>query len=158
MVKFIAVAALGKNRQIGLNGGLPWKLPDEYEHFKKLVRGQYVLIGRKNYELHNEDVEGTKPLVLSRSDERYFKSMNEVITFATKNGIDRIFVVGGGEIYKLALPYVSEFYCSIIDYDGQADTFFPEYQFYEWEMLSEEVHEHWTVYHMKKHPDLEART
>lgn len=153
-VKFIAIAAHGKNRQIGLNGKLPWSLPDEYEHFKKTVKDQYVLIGRKNFELHGNDVEGTKAaLVMSRSQADAFNTMTEVIAFAEKNSIDTIFVIGGAEIYDLTLPYISEFYCSVVDYDGPADKYFPEYRSYEWEMLSEEIHEKWTLYHMRKRPD-----
>lgn len=152
-VKFIAISALGKQRQIGLNGGIPWDLPDEYAHYKETVKGQYVLIGRKNFELNGGDVEGTKPLVMSRSHPDSFKDMNQVIEFAGKNKIETIYVIGGAEIYSLTLPYISEFLCSVVDYEGPADKYFPEYMFYEWEMLSEEVHEKWTLYHMKKHPD-----
>src|SRR6476660_8846136 len=104
-VKFIAIAALGVNRQIGLNGGLPWSIPDEYEHFKKTVNGHYVLIGRKNFETHKEDIEGTKPIVLSKSDPKYYQDMNQVIAFAEANNIDTIYVIGGAEIYNLTLPY-----------------------------------------------------
>lgn len=152
-VKFIAIAALGKNREIGLNGKLPWSIPEEYEHFKKTVKGQHVLIGRKNFETHGEDVEGTKPIVLSKSDPKYLQNMNQVLEFAEKNHIETIYVIGGGEIYNLTLPYLSEFICSVVDYEGPADTYFPEYMFYEWEMLKQEVHSEWTLYHMKKHPD-----
>lgn len=152
-VKFIAIAAIGQSRQIGLNEGLPWSYPDEYEHFKKTVKGHYTLIGRKNFDIHKEDIEGTTPLVLSQSNPDYYQDMNQVIEFADSHNIEKIFVIGGSEIYNLTLPYLSEFYCSVVDYDGPADKFFPEYMFYEWEMIHQEVHKNWTFYHMKKHPD-----
>lgn len=152
-VKFIAIAALGHERQIGLNGALPWKNPEEYEHFQKTVKGQYILIGRKNFELHGEDVKGTKPLVLSRSKPEYYQDMNQVIEFAEANNIETIYVIGGAEIYNLTLPYISEFYCSVVDYNGPADKYFPEYMFYEWEIINQEIHPTWTLYHMRKHPD-----
>lgn len=152
-VKFIAIAALGHNRQIGLNGAIPWSIPEEYAHFQNTVKGHYVLIGRKNFELHKLDVTGTKPLVLSKSNPDYFHDMNQVIEFAETNKIETIYVIGGAEIYDLTLPYISEFYCSVVDYDGAADTFFPEYMFYEWEIKNQEVHKDWTLYHMAKHPN-----
>lgn len=157
-VKFIAISALGIHRQIGLNGNLPWSLPDEYEHFKKTTKGHWVLIGRKNYESHKEDIEGVKPIVLTGSGKVFENAltaanMNEVLKLADENKIDQIFVIGGAEIYNLTLPYLSEFYCSIVDYDGPADKYFPEYMSYEWEMLEQEVHEKWTMYHMRKRPD-----
>ncbi len=152
-VKFIAIAALGKNREIGLQGKIPWSLPDEYEHFKETVKDHYVLIGRVNYELHGEQVEGTKPLVLSQSDPRYYSSMNEIIEFAEANMIEVIYVMGGAQIYELTLPYLSEFLCSVVDYEGPADQYFPEYLFYEWEIKRTEIHEKWSLYHMVKRPD-----
>ncbi len=103
-VKFIAIAALGHARQIGLNGGLPWSHSEEYAHFKKTVQGHYVLIGRKNFDIHKEDIEGTKPLVLSKSNPKYYHDMNQVIEFADANKIEKIFVIGGAEIYTLTLP------------------------------------------------------
>ena len=157
-VKFIAIAALGKNREIGLNGKLPWDLPDEYQHFKNTVKGQYVLVGRKNFELHGSDVEGAMPLVLTRQPYSHpnavvFSSMNGVMEYAEDMDIKTIYVIGGGEIYNLSLPYLSEFFCSIVDYEGPADTYFPEYMFYEWEILNQEIHDQWTMYHMRKRPD-----
>lgn len=151
--KFIAIAALGSNRQLGLEGALPWNIPDEYEHFKRIVRGHYVLTGRKNFDAHKKMIDETKPLVLSKSNTDYFQDMKQVIAFAEKNLIETIFVIGGGEIYNLTLPYLSEFYCSIVDYDGPADTYFPEYRFYDWEVLNQEVHSNWSMYHLKKRPD-----
>ncbi len=157
-VKFIAIAAHGKDRQIGLNGGLPWNLPDEYQHYKDTVRGQYVLVGRKNFELHGSDVEGSMPLVLSRTPSEnsrapVFGSMGAVVDYADAIGIEKIYVIGGGEIYNLSLPYLSEFLCSVVDYEGPADTYFPEYSFYEWEMVHSEVFDRWSLYHMRKRPD-----
>lgn len=152
-VQFIAIAALGKNREIGLNGKLPWDIPEEYDHFKMTIKGQYVLIGRKNFELHEKEIAGVKPLVLSRTCPDYFSNMREILEHAEEHSIDKIYVIGGAEIYALTLPYVSEFICSIVDYDGPADTFFPEYLFYEWEILKNENHKNWSLYVMKKRPD-----
>lgn len=157
-VKFIAISALGKNREIGLNGHIPWSIPDEYQHYKDTVKGHYVLIGRKNFESNNGDVEGAKPIVMTRHPFSHpnavvISSINDVIKFADENKIEKVYVVGGAEIYNLSLPYLSEFICSIVDYDGPADTYFPEYMFYEWEVIDQQVHDKWTMYHFKKIPD-----
>lgn len=154
-VKFIAIAALGKNRQIGLDGKLPWSIPDEYEHFKNTIRSQYVLISRKNFELHGLEVAGAIPFILSRKPYSYpnalvFNSMDRVIEHAQETGIEKIYIIGGAEIYHLTLPYISEFLCSIVDYEGPADTYFPEYLFYEWEVLSQKIFQEWTLYHLQK--------
>lgn len=153
-VKFIAIAALGKNRQIGLNGKVPWNIPAEYENFKESIKDQHVLIGRKNFEHHGLRVDGAKKaLVLSKNNSAYFQNMNQILEYAEQNDVTTIYVMGGAEIYELTLPYLSEFLCSVVDYDGPADTYFPEYLYYEWEIIDQEVHEDWTLYHMKKRPD-----
>jgi dihydrofolate reductase len=158
-VKFIAIAALGKNREIGLQGKLPWNIPSESEHYKNVVKGKYVLIGRKNFELHNEDIEGTMPIVLTKNTDFSSEnavvcnSMDEVVQYADDMEIETIYVIGGGEIYNLTLPFLSEFLCSVVDYEGPADTYFPQYMSYEWEVINTEIHDEWTLYHMIKRPD-----
>lgn len=150
-VKLIAIAALGKSRQIGLHGHLPWSIPDEYRHFQETVRGQHVLIGRKNFESHNGDVKGAIPIILTQSSD--FKSengtilhdMDQVLTYAKENMLERIYVIGGAEIYRLTLPYLSEFLWSEVDYDGPADSWFPEFQHMPWQKVSEETHPRWTI-------------
>jgi dihydrofolate reductase len=157
-VKFIAIAALGKNREIGLNGKVPWIIPDEYQHYKNTVKGHYVLVGRKNFELNGSDIEGAMPLVLSKQPYSHpnavvFSSMAGVLEYASDMDIKVIYVIGGAEIYNLTLPYLSEFLCSIVDYEGSADTYFPPYMHYEWEVMNQEVHPQWSLYHLKKRPD-----
>ena len=158
-VKFIAISALGLNREIGLNGKIPWDIPDEYAHYKKTVKGQHVLVGRKNFELNQGDYSDSVPIILSRNAEFeaegavVLKSMNEVIEYAGENKVEVIYVIGGAGIYELSLPYLSEFLCSVVDYEGAADTYFPHYMSYEWEILSSEIHKKWTLYHMVKRPD-----
>jgi dihydrofolate reductase len=157
-VKLIAIAALGKNREIGLNGKLPWQVPDEYAHFLKTVKGQYVLISRKNLELNGGDIEGALPLVLTR-DTTYqnnnalmFRDILEVISYAEDAELEKIYVIGGGEIYQLALPYISEFLWSEIDYNGPADTYFPDFSAFQWTKISEEKHPGWKLRRLVKIP------
>lgn len=158
-VKFIAIAALGPNREIGLAGKLPWNIPDEYKHYQQTVKDQYVLVGRKNLEANGGNIAGTKPIVLSKNTDFttpnavVFQSMDQVIQYAKDKEIKTIFVIGGAEIYNLTLPYLSEFLCSIVDYEGPADTYFPQYLSYEWEVINSEIHKDWTLYHMIKRPD-----
>lgn len=158
-VKLLAIAAVGKRRQIGLKGELPWSIPDEYRHFQDTVRGQHVLIGRKNFESHAGDVEGAYPIVLTRNADYRpengvaFGELSEVIEYAGKNNIPQIFVIGGAEIYRLTLPFLSEFLWTEVDYDGEADAWFPEFLNYPWTQLSEEKHPRWTLRRLVKVPE-----
>ncbi len=158
-VKLIAIAALGKSRQIGLSGKLPWKLPEEYSHFTHTVKDQYVLIGRKNFELHDRKIEDAKAIVLTRDksyrapDTLVLDDLRKLVALAEEESIEKIYVIGGAEIYRLTLPYLCEFICSEIDYDGEADTFFPDYKHYDWSTVSTNIHPKWVVKRMLKEPD-----
>lgn len=158
-VKLIAIAALGKSRQIGLKNDLPWSLPDEYQHFQETVRGQHVIIGRKNFDSHDGDVTGTFPLILSRSPEYKpacglaFTNLKDILSYGQEKGIEKMYVIGGAEIYRLTLPFLSEFLWSEVDYDGAADAFFPEFQNYPWKKMAEEEHPGWTMRRLVKSPE-----
>lgn len=147
--KLIAIAALGKKRQIGLNNALPWKMPDEYQHFLRAIEGKYVLTGRKNFELHKGKLPAKGVFVLTHQQgfsaphAIVVKSFEEFEQKLEQLQIAEVFVMGGAEVYKLTLPLISEFYYSEIDYDGPADTFFPEFEQYSWRTLKEEQHAGW---------------
>lgn len=158
-VKLLAIAALGKSRQIGLQGNLPWSIPDEYRHFQETVRGHHVLIGRKNFESHAGDVAGTTPLVLTRNRNYLpekglaFTDLKEVIAHADQNHISQIYVIGGAEIYRLTLPYLSEFLWSEVDYNGPADAWFPEFTHHPWKQVTEKTYPDWTFRRLVKVPE-----
>lgn len=157
-VKLIAIAALGKNREIGHKDKLPWNLPDEYEHFKRSIKDHFVLIGRKNFELHQRKVEGARPIVLTR-DTSYrsegaevFQDLTQVMEFLESRKEDSAFVIGGAEIYKLTLPYLSEFLWTEVEYSGDADKFFPDFSMYDWKQTHEEKHPGWSLRKLIKTP------
>lgn len=157
-VKLIAVAALGKNREIGLKGSLPWDLPEDYAHFKNTIKNKYVLIGRKNFEHHGYKVEGAHPLVITRNknykhkNAQSFTSVEDAITFLQESEVPELYVIGGAAIYELAMPFVSEFLWSEVDYTGPADTYFPDFSSYAWTKLGEESHEGWKLNRLFKIP------
>lgn len=155
-VKLIAIAALGKSRQIGLQDGLPWDIPEEYEHFRKTVRDHYVIIGRRNFELHGGKVEGAYPLLITRnpsrvkSDAPAFESIEAALDFLEGKKVEVAYVIGGAEIYRLALPHVDEFLWTEVDYDGPADTYFPEFLQLDWKILEEQHHSGWSLRRLKR--------
>ena len=158
-VKLIAIAALGKSLQIGLKNDLPWNLPDEYQYYQQTVQGQYVIIGRKNFDSHKGDVKGTFPLILSRSPDyqpasgKAFTTLEGLLSYAKENKIEILYVIGGADIYRLTLPFLSEFLWSEVDYDGPADTFFPEFKNYPWKVMKEEKHHGWIMRKLVKTPE-----
>lgn len=157
-VKLIAIAALGKNREIGLKGKLPWSLPEEHAQYLSKIKEKYVIIGRKNLEANNGDVEGAYPLVLSRSHHGstetalFFTSLEHVMGYLEEAEVEEAYIVGGAEIYKLFLPYITEFYWTEVDYSGEADTYFPDFSAYQWQKAFEEKHSGWTLRKLIKLP------
>lgn len=158
-VKLIAIAALGKSREIGLNGALPWHLPEEYQHFLKEISGKPVLLGRKNFEAHRGNVPGSKALVLTR--DRHFSHPNALVVHDLKSAVETVsewgekslMIMGGAEIYRESLPYLSEFICSHVDYQGPADAYFPEFQQWPWTQQRKEIHQGWWMEVLSKNPE-----
>ncbi|HEX4104413.1 MAG TPA: dihydrofolate reductase [Candidatus Paceibacterota bacterium] len=143
------IGAMGKNREFGLGDQLPWHLPDDLKHFKALTRGHTVIMGRKTYESIGKPLPDRKNIIITRNKD--FKadgcvvvgSMEEALA-ETKNdpaGNDRkVFVIGGAEIYKLALPYAQKIYLTLVDASPKADKYFPEFGEKEWRLIKEESH------------------
>lgn len=135
--KVIIIAAIGKNRELGKDGKLLWHIPEDLKHFKELTVGNVVIMGRKTFESLPDSVRplpGRVNIVVTRNSE-YQKgnylvapSVETAVEQARGVGTENIFIIGGGEIYREALPYADRLELTVIDSeDAAADTFFPEY-------------------------------
>lgn len=143
-----AIVATGLNNEIGGNGDLLWVLPKDMAHFKNTTWGHHVLMGRKSYDAlppKYRPLPGRPNIVVSRDpDLRYdgcknVTSIEEGIKFAEMNGEEELMITGGGEIYRLALPFTDKIYLTRVHGTfPQADTHFPELDMSEWEEVSKE--------------------
>lgn len=138
------IAAIGKNRELGFSNKLPWHLPDDLKRFKEITRGHTVIMGRKTYESMGRILPERKNIIITR-DKSYrvenaliFSSIEEALR-ECKNEKES-FVIGGGEIFKLALPYVNKMYLTHAEAERPADSFFPEFNIKDWKITSEEFH------------------
>ncbi len=144
-----AIAALSKNMVIGRNNDLPWRLPDDTRFFMETTKGHHVIMGRKNYDsLHDR----FKPLphrtniVITRQKD--FKAPGCIVLHAVdpgleiarQNGEQECFIIGGAEIYKLAMPYTTRLYLTEIDAVIEGDTYFPDYEKIQWKEVSRQHH------------------
>lgn len=137
------IVAIDKARGIGKNNDLMWHLPDDMKFFKDTTQGQIVVMGRKNYDSIPDKfrpLSGRRNVVLTRNKEftaedcDVFNSLDECLEFY-KNESERIvFIIGGGEIYRLALEsgVVDTMYITHIDHEYGADTFFPVFNANDW--------------------------
>jgi len=127
---------MARNRVIGRAGKLPWRLPAELQHFKSVTMGKPIIMGRKTFESIGRPLPGRTNIIVTRqadfvaegtltaSDFIAAKARCEAI--ARNDGVDEIMVIGGGEIYTLAMPYARRIYLTEVQADIDGDTMFPE--------------------------------
>ncbi|MEX1826430.1 dihydrofolate reductase [Luteibacter aegosomatis] len=139
------VAALDENFAIGKQGGLPWHLPDDLKYFKELTVGRAVLMGRKTAESIGRALPDRVNYVLSRKGEAPFPgqiTVRSVTEAQASCGHTGLMVIGGGEVFREALPYAKELYLTWVDgkFEG-ADVFFPGIDFKHWTEVSRIHHQ-----------------
>lgn len=141
------IAALDRKHAIGRNGQLPWHLPDDLKRFKALTLGKPVLMGRKTAESLGRALPGRRNWVLTRSGAVPFAGMQAVTTLqqalqqAASEGAPELCVIGGGEVYALALPHADRMHLTWVDtVIDDADAFFPAFDAGQWREEHREAH------------------
>ena len=142
MITFIA--ALDRNRAIGRAGAMPWHLSDDLKRFKALTLGKPVLMGRKTALAIGRPLPGRPNLVLTRAGVAPFEGQTVVHSLdeaVARAGNGELMVIGGGEVYALALPYATRMHLTEIDTaTPDADTFFPAFDPGEWREVARAHH------------------
>jgi dihydrofolate reductase len=138
------IAAVGKNNEIGLDNKLLWKLPDDLKRFQKLTKGHAVIMGRKTFESIGKPLPERKNIVVTRQSD--YKAQGCTVVRSLEAALeaagddDEPFVIGGSELYDLALPYANKLYLTFVDAEPEADVYFPELDVKEWKFVSKEEH------------------
>ena len=145
------VAAIGKNRELGLGDKLLWHIPEDLKRFKTLTKGHPIILGRKTFESIVGYIGGPLPgrqnIVITRDANWKYDgvitagSIDEAFAEAEKLDPEQIHIGGGSQIYTQALPRVDKLFLTIIDDEKEADSYFPEYEKEFTKMVSEESHE-----------------
>ena len=139
------VAAVARNGVIGVDGRLPWRLPEDLRRFKKLTLGHVLVMGRKTYESIGRPLPGRTTVVVTRNA-RWDSGSDEVVVaagvpeaIAAATAIDdEVFVVGGAQVYAAALPVTHRLELTLVDAEPDGDTTFPDVDWGEWLELSRE--------------------
>lgn len=138
------IAALAENRVIGVNNTLPWRLPNDLKHFRRLTTGHAIVMGRKNHESIGKPLPERTNIVVTRNRDYRANgcliahSLDEALTLAKDD--PEIFVIGGAEIYREALPHADRLYLTQVHADIHGDTFFPEIKSDDWKETARERH------------------
>ena len=138
------IAAMDRNRLIGNKNQLPWHLPADLAHFKKVTMGKPVIMGRKTFESIGRPLPGRTNIVLTRSADFHAEnvlvaqSLQQALEYAAGN--DEVMIIGGSSIYELALPEANRLYMTYVQDTCQGDAWFPDFDLGQWRVIASEEH------------------
>ncbi|BAU47868.1 dihydrofolate reductase [Sulfurifustis variabilis] len=140
------IVALAENGVIGRDNRLPWHLPDDLKHFRRLTVGHPVIMGRRNYESLGRPLPDRLNIVVTRqagyaaaSGCRVVHSLEQA--FAQADGAEEIFVIGGGDLYAQTLERADRLYLTRVHAGVDGDTRFPEFDVAAWHEIERVHHE-----------------
>ena len=138
------VVAMAENQVIGRGGGLPWHLPKDLQHFKRLTVDHTVIMGRKTFEEIKQPLANRRNVVISRDPS--FQPRGVIVVPSLEEALalgateEEVFVIGGGEIFRLALPRADRLYLTLVQARVEGDTWFPPFDLATWALEEEEQH------------------
>ena len=142
----IMIAAIAENNALGKDNQLLWHLPDDFKRFKRLTSGHHIIMGRKTFESFPKPLPERTHIIITR-DKNYtvnfdnctvVYNMEEAIAVTAKN--HDVYIIGGGEIYNLGMPFADKLDITKVHATFEADAFFPEINTTEWKIVESEFH------------------
>jgi dihydrofolate reductase len=139
------IAAMSENHVIGRDGDLPWHLPADLAHFKRLTSGHHVIMGRRTFDSVGKPLPNRTCIIVTRKTD--LKIDGAIVTNSLNNALahtpndEDVFILGGGEIYRLALSLADRMYLTIVHATLDGDTFFPEFDESNWSLVEDERHD-----------------
>jgi dihydrofolate reductase len=138
------VVAASTNNVIGSDGGLPWHLPDDLRHFKRLTTGNPIVMGRRTFESIGRPLPDRRNIVMTR-DPDYVAPDCDVVSSVREalelvEDADEVMIIGGGQVYRDFLPHADRIYLTRVQADVEGDTYFPDIDEAGWRLVSSEPH------------------
>lgn len=140
----IMIAAVAENLALGKDNELVWHLPDDFKRFKQLTTNHYIIMGRKTFESFPKPLPNRTHVIITRQQDYTAESclvaanLADALAMIPKD--ENAFVIGGGKIYALALPFTDVIELTKVHAPFEADTFFPEIDTKHWQLVAEEYH------------------
>src|SRR5665213_977224 len=140
-MKISIIVAISENNAIGKNNQLLWHLPGDLKHFKDITSGHTIIMGRKTFDSVGKPLPNRRNIVVTRQTLtipgcEVVNSIDAALELC--KGEEEVFIGGGAEIYKTAMPHTDRIYLTIVHQPFEADTFFPETDQSEWRKVSRE--------------------
>lgn len=145
-MKISMIAAMAHDRVIGKDNQMPWHLPADLAHFKRVTLGKPVLMGRKTFESIGRPLPGRRNLVISRNPGYQAEgievvgSVEAALALLAGNSVEELMVIGGGHLYAEMLPSADCLYLTRIDLAVEGDTRFPAFDDGQWQRIACESH------------------
>jgi len=138
------IAALARNRVIGIENRLPWRLPEDLAHFKALTLNHPILMGRKTFESLGRPLPGRTNIVITRNanykPEGCLVADSIPAAIALCQDADEVFFIGGADLYAQAIPLADRLYLTEVDIEAEGDAWFPDYDKSAFREISRESH------------------
>ena len=129
-MKISLIVAVAENGIIGTGGTMPWHITEDFRHFKEVTLGHSVIMGRKTYESIGRPLPRRRNIVITRNAELRFEGCEMATSLeaalAMCEGEEEVFVIGGGEIYRQAMPLAHKLYITHVGVRAEGDTRFPD--------------------------------
>ncbi|WP_323910971.1 type 3 dihydrofolate reductase [Aeromonas veronii] len=145
-MKISMIAAMAHDRVIGKDNQMPWHLPADLAHFKRVTLGKPVLMGRKTFESIGRPLPGRRNLVISRNPDYQAEgievvgSVEAALALLAGSSVEALMVIGGGHLYAEMLPSADCLYLTQIDLAVEGDTRFPAFDDGQWQRIACESH------------------
>src|SRR5690606_23387302 len=138
------IVAMSRNRVTGRNNAIPWRIPAELARVKALTMGHHIVMGHKTWDSIGRLLPGRTTIILSRNPDFRVegaltaRSLDEALALAA--GDSEVFVIGGEEVFRLALPRADRIYLTTVDTEVEGDTFMPQFDPAAWRLVAREAH------------------
>lgn len=143
-MKIALVVAMARNRVIGCDGALPWRLPADLQRFRAITMGKPIVMGRRTHESIGRPLPGRRNIVLSRAADyaapgcEVWPSLSSALNALRE--LEEVMIVGGAALYVEALPFADTLYLTEVDAAPRGDVYFPEFDRNAWREVANETH------------------
>jgi dihydrofolate reductase len=149
MTNVTMIAAVGRNNVIGDGTSMPWHLPDDLQHFKATTLGHTMIMGRRTFETIGRVLPGRRTIVITRQPDWRHPGVETAHSLADALFLagpgDEVFVVGGGEVYREAMPYAARLVITHVDQEPPGSVTFPAIDPATWEEAEREEKEGFSI-------------
>lgn len=148
MTRISLIAAVARNGVIGLDGGMPWHLPEELRHFKATTMGHPLVMGRRTFDSIGRPLPGRRTVVVTRDPSWQHAGVETAHSFAEAISLagpaDEVYVAGGSQVYAEAIPFAHRLVLTEVDAEPEGDTWFPDWDREQWLEVSREPYDGWS--------------